>query len=183
MYKYTHNLSEVTSVILAGGLGTRLRPVVPDTPKVLSRVCNRPFITFLLDQLISAGAKEVVLCTGYKGQDVFNELGSRYKSLNLRYSLELEPIGTGGALRLALPLIKTDTVLVMNGDSYAHAQLDAYLDWFFKNSLLASLLLVNVTNSARYGKVSLDSSGKIIAFEEKTLDSSPGLVNGGDLHF
>ena len=173
------NLSEITSVILAGGLGTRLRSVVSDRPKVLASVCNRPFLTFLLDQLIAAQAKEVILCTGFMADEVHNELGHRYKSLNIVHSSEPEPMGTGGALRLALPLINSDPVLIMNGDSHVNVDLTGYLEWFFERDRRATLLLVKVPDTGRYGKVIVDDNGLIAAFEEKALDAGPGWINAG----
>ncbi|UCD79749.1 MAG: nucleotidyltransferase family protein [Desulfobacterales bacterium] len=173
------NLSEVTSVILAGGLGTRLRSVVSDRPKVLARVGNRPFLTFLLDQLIAARAKEVILCTGFMADEVHKDLGHKYKSLNIVYSPEPEPLGTGGALRLALPLINSDPVLIMNGDSFAEVNLTDYIEWFCQRDRQASLLLVKVADTGRYGKVIVDDDGRITAFEEKTPDDGPGWINGG----
>lgn len=173
------NLSEVTSVILAGGLGTRLRPVVSDRPKVLARVNNRPFLTFLLDQLIAAQAKKVILCTGFMADAVHTELGHHYKSLDIVYSAEPEPLGTAGALRLALPLINSDPVLIMNGDSFVKVDLTAYLEWFLKQDRQASLLLVKVPDTGRYGKVVVSDDGRITAFEEKVLDYRPGWINAG----
>jgi len=125
-------ISDITAVILAGGLGTRLQPVVPDKPKVLVEVLGRPFLVYLLDQLVSLGLHKVVLCTGYKGDKVQECFGGAYRSLRLLYSREDEPLGTGGALRLALPCFSSDTILVMNGDSYIDADLGTYLDWFFQ---------------------------------------------------
>ncbi len=160
-------------------MGTRLRSVVSDRPKVLARVCNRPFITFLLDQLIAARTKEVILCTGFRAGDIQKELGNSYRSLNIVHSTESEPLGTGGALRLALPLINTDTVLIMNGDSFVNVELTAYMEWFFQKERQASLLLVKVPDTGRYGKVIVDNDERITAFKEKSPDSGPGLINAG----
>src|SRR3989338_6029269 len=114
----TKRLSGVTVAILAGGLGTRLRSVIADRPKVLAEVRGRPFLTYIFDQLIAASIKYAVLCTGYLGEKVCDRFGDSYGSLRLAYSQEPSPRGTAGALRLALPLFKSDSVLVMNGDSY-----------------------------------------------------------------
>jgi NDP-sugar pyrophosphorylase family protein len=173
------NLSEVTNVILAGGRGTRLRAAVSDRPKVLAEVGNRPFLTFLLDQLIAARAKEVILCTGFMADAVQNELGHKYKSLNIAYSAEPEPLGTGGALRFALPLIDSDPVLIMNGDSFVDVDLTAYMQWFCQTDRHASLLLVKVPDTGRYGSVISDDADRITAFEEKAADSGPGWINAG----
>ncbi len=102
------NLSNITAAILAGGLGTRLHSAIPDRPKVLAEVGGRPFIVYLLDQIAAAGIEEVVLCTCYLGHQVKEVLGTTHGPLSLIYSKESSPLGTGGALRLALPIFLTD---------------------------------------------------------------------------
>ena len=173
------NLSYTTTVILAGGLGTRLRSIVPGRPKVLANILDRPFLAFLLDQLVSADIRDVVLCTGYMADDVYEEIGNAYKSLKLIYSKENFPFGTGGALRLALPHLNSDPVLIMNGDSFVNIDLTVYLDWFFKKNCQASLLLTNVSDTSRYGKVVVAEDDLLLAFEEKGLNSGPGWINAG----
>jgi NDP-sugar pyrophosphorylase family protein len=174
-----NNFPKMTGIILAGGLGTRLRSVVSDRPKVLARVCNRPFITFLFDQLLAACIKEVILCTGFKADEVQQEFGNCYQSLSIVHSAEPQPLGTGGAVRHALPLIKSDTVLIMNGDSFVNINLTVYMEWFLQCDRQASLLLVNVPDTRRYGKVIADKDGLIMAFEEKSLSAGPGWINAG----
>lgn len=174
-----HNHSDITGVLLAGGLGTRLRPVVSDKPKILADICNRPFVTFLLDQLVMADIRDVVLCTGYMADEVYEKIGGAYKSLNLRYSKEDTPLDTGGALRLALPHIKSDFALVMNADSFVNVQLTVYIDWFFKKKCPASMLLANVSDTLRFGKVLIDENDRLFSFKEKGSDSSPGWINAG----
>lgn len=173
------NLSYTTTVILAGGLGTRLQSVVPGRPKVLANILDRPFISFLLDQLVLADVRDVVLCTGYMADEIDKQLGNTYKSLRLVYSGENVPLDTGGALRLALPHLNSDTVLVMNGDSFVDIDLTVYLDWFFKKNCRAALLLTSVTDTGRYGKVVVAEDDLLLAFEEKGLNSGPGWINAG----
>ncbi len=172
-------LSDITVVILAGGLGTRLHSVLSDRPKVLAEVLGRPFLTYLLDQLSSAGAREVILCTGYMGDRVQEVYGDVYKSLYLLYSREDEPLDTGGALRLALPLLKSDSVLVMNGDSYIRTDLSCYMDWFFQVDRRAAILLTRVSDTRRYGMVKVEKDETILAFEEKGVGGGPGWINAG----
>src|SRR5690349_11866919 len=111
-------LRDTTALILAGGLGTRLRSVVADVPKVLAPVHGRPFLACLLDQLADAGLTHAVLCTGYRADLVAAAFGTKYRNLTLDYSEETEPLGTGGALRLAIDRARSQTVLAMNGDSF-----------------------------------------------------------------
>ena len=175
----TVKLSEITVVILAGGLGTRLRPIVSNKPKVLAEVLGRPFLTYLFDQLVHAGAREVVLCTGYMADSVREEIGNTYGSLRIKHSMENVPLGTGGALRLALPLIRSDTVMVMNGDSYVSADFKAFLEWFLHKNIVAALLLAKILDSSRYGRVTAASDEHIEAFEEKGGFEGEGFINAG----
>lgn len=166
-------------VILAGGLGSRLRSVLSDRPKVLAEVLGRPFLIFLFDQLVHAGACEVVLCTGYMADNVKEEIGNTYRSLRIKHSMEDVPLGTGGALRLALPLIKSDTVMVMNGDSYVNADLKTFLEWFLLKNIVAALLLAKTLDTSRFGRVVISSDGHIETFEEKGGIEGDGWINAG----
>ncbi|MBI2470968.1 MAG: nucleotidyltransferase family protein [Planctomycetes bacterium] len=174
-----NKLSEITATILAGGLGTRLRSVVSGRPKVLAEVNNRPFIAYLLDQLSQAGVKKVVLCTGYLGEQVKTIFGEYYKGLTLLYSQEQSALGTGGALRLALPLLKSDLVLVLNGDSFCKTNLPYFLNEHIEKKAIASLLLTEVSDVGRFGSVQLSVDGEITSFEEKCKKTGPGLINAG----
>ena len=168
----------ITGAILAGGFGTRLRPVLSATPKVLAPVGGRPFLTYLLDQLIAAGVRRVVLCTGYLAEQVQSTLGQRYGELELVYSRESEPVGTAGALRLALPCLNSDPVLVMNGDSWCDLDLPAFLSWHRQKEAIASLGLVHLPDTARFGRVSFDGNGGILSFGEKA-SAGAGWINAG----
>jgi D-glycero-alpha-D-manno-heptose 1-phosphate guanylyltransferase len=173
------DLSNITAVILAGGLGTRLRSVVSDRPKVLAEVHGRPFLTYLLDQLVSVKIKEAVLCTGYMADQVRKTLGEAYGPLRLVYSPEPSPLGTGGALRLALPFFHSDPVLVMNGDSFLETDLQHFWNWYRTNGADAALLLIHMNQTGRYGRVSLDSGDRVLSFSEKDPQGRPGWINGG----
>lgn len=172
-------LSSVTVAILAGGLGKRLRSKVFDRPKVLAEVGSTPFLQRLLDQLNLAGFKLVVLCTGYLGSQIKEKFGNSYKNLNLLYSQEKLPLGTGGALRLALPLLKSKTILVMNGDSFYDINFKEFLEFHLNKKAKVSLAVLNVLDTNRFGKVNLVSNDKVVGFEEKKKGSGPGFINGG----
>lgn len=169
----------VTALVLVGGLGTRLRPVLSDRPKPLAPVGDRPFVSRILDQLAAAGLREAVLCTGHLGDRVRETLGDRHGPLALRYSQEAAPLGTGGALRLAEPLTSGDTVLALNGDSYFGLPLAAYLDWHTRLGLDASLAIRRVEDSSRYGRVETDGEGRVTSFLEKTEGLGAGWINAG----
>jgi NDP-sugar pyrophosphorylase family protein len=173
------SFSDVSIVILAGGLGIRLRSVVKDQPKVLAPIQNRPFLSYLLDQIIRIEGKDVILCTGYRGDLVFRAFGDHYHSLKLSYSQEPEPLGTGGALFAALPFLTSEHVLVMNGDSYFDTDFNTFLNWHISNSSQATILLTEVCDVQRYGQVVLGQKHKVLNFIEKGGNTSVGLINSG----
>lgn len=172
-------LESMVAVVLAGGVGSRLRPVVMDRPKVLAEVGGRPFLAYLLDQLDQAGMREAVLCTGYMAEAIGRTLGDRYKSLTLTYSQETQPLGTGGALRQALPHCFSDPILVLNGDSFIDADLGGYVEWFQGNGLEAAMFLTMVPDASRFGRVVVRPDGLIVRFEEKAGHHDAGLINAG----
>ncbi|WP_017301387.1 nucleotidyltransferase family protein [Nodosilinea nodulosa] len=173
------DLSACTAVILVGGLGTRLRSVVSDRPKVLAEINGRPFLGYLLDQVAEAGLRHVVLCTGYRADQVRSLLGDRWQDLTLTYSQETTPLGTGGALRLALPQLRSSTILALNGDSYCGADLAAFWDFHRQKQTQATLLLTQVPDTQRFGRVQVDGGDRIVAFEEKGNTTGPGWINAG----
>ncbi len=170
---------DITAVILAGGFGTRLQPVVSDKPKVLADVSGKPFLSYLLEQLLPAGIRKAVICTGYRAEQIQDCFGAAYDSLGIVYSREDEPLGTGGALRLALPKLSSETILVMNGDSYIDADISAYIDWFSEKKLQAALLLSWAEDTSRYGSVIINDDKTIASFEEKSENASQGWINAG----
>ncbi len=171
--------AHITPVILAGGRGARLSHIISGKQKVVTEIHGRPFLTYLLDMLNALAMNKVVLCTGHMADDVYHKLGAGYGSMELIYSKEKEPRGTGGAIRLALSSISTDNILVMNGDSFITVNLNDYLDWYFKKGCGASLCLTQVPEVSRYGKVTISSNNMISSFEEKGTNSGPGWINAG----
>jgi D-glycero-alpha-D-manno-heptose 1-phosphate guanylyltransferase len=169
----------VEALILTGGFGTRLRSVVSDRPKVIAEVAGKPFIAYLFDQLISAKFKKVVLCTGYKAEQIEGAFGNNYNGLEVAYSFESEPLGTGGGLGLALPKISQNNLLVMNGDSYCDENLGRFLDSHEQRNADTSMLLIKQQDTTRFGRVQLDENKRVVAFEEKGKSSGAGWINGG----
>jgi NDP-sugar pyrophosphorylase family protein len=172
-------LARIPVAILAGGLGTRLRPAVGDRPKVVAEVAGRPFLAWVLDPLARAGFRDVVLCTGHEADAVEAALGAAHGPLRLRYSREPAPLGTGGALRLALPLLEGDAVMAMNGDSFCDADLAAAWAWHDARASEATLVLARVDDASRYGRVDVDAAGAVRGFAEKQADATPGWINAG----
>jgi NDP-sugar pyrophosphorylase family protein len=171
--------SNINVAILVGGLGTRLQSIVNDRPKVMALINGRPFLTYILDQINDAGLKDVILCVGYMGKYIESEIGPSYKNLTLLYSYEHEPLGTGGALRNANDLLNSDSILIMNGDSYCQYDLDEYWSFHGRNNALASILLTFVNDTSRYGDVSINDHNHVMAFEEKGSFTRPGWINAG----
>jgi dTDP-glucose pyrophosphorylase/GT2 family glycosyltransferase len=170
---------DVCPAILAGGLGTRLRPAVGRIPKVLAPVGGRPFLAYLLDQLADAGFDEAVLLVGYGAAQLREAFGERYGQLRLTYSAEPEPLGTGGAVRLALPHFGGRPVLLLNGDSYCEVELHRLLAFHTTHAGRASLCVAEVPDAARYGRVNCATDGQVVRFEEKQSDGSPCRINAG----
>lgn len=171
-------LCGITAAILAGGLGTRLRSVLPDRQKVVAQVGGKPFLSYLLAWLEASGVGEVVLCAGYRAGDLREVVGSRHGGMKIHHSVEPSPLGTGGALRHARPFLSSDPVLVMNGDSFCPVDLPRLLSWHGERKSLATMVVVEVPDTGRYGAVELDDRGEIVAFREKG-GSGRGVVNAG----
>lgn len=166
-------------MVLAGGLGTRLRAVVDDRPKVLAEVNGRPFLSYILDQVDVAGIRRAIVCVGYLGERVKQQFGKSYRDVELVYSQETELLGTAGALRLALPLLETEVACVMNGDSYCDLDLVDFWAWHEQKCASVSLALAAVSDVSRYGNVETDHDNRIVRFAEKDSRSGAGWINAG----
>lgn len=165
------------AIVLAGGLGTRLRPVVPGVPKPLALVAGRPFLAWQLDMLEAQGVRRVLMATCYGADLIRRELGTHWGEMRLKYVTESEPLGTGGALRNALPLMQDPTVLALNGDTYLALNLARMCAAHAVLSARVSVAVCQVPDAARFGRVELDA-GRISAFRA-TGSPGPGLINAG----
>lgn len=178
-------MQDVTTAILVGGLGTRLRSAVADRPKALSEVSGRPFLAYLLDQLATVDVRSVVLCTGHLGQQVHEAFGDSYRGMRLSYSREKTLLGTAGALRLALPFFNEgsgdtlDSVLAMNGDSFCDVDLRDFWACHRSRETDATLVMAAVSNAAPYGRLQVDADGRILGFDEKDVEGGSGWINAG----
>jgi len=167
------------AIILVGGKGTRLQSVVVDRPKVLAVVGGRPFLAYLLDQVAAAGITHTILCIGYRGEQVQAAFGETYAGMSLAYSQETTLLSTGGALRLALPLIVSEAFIVMNGDSFCDVNFKSLWEWHIARQASATIVLSRQSDIARYGRVSFSADGMVSNFEEKRSGAGPGWVNAG----
>ncbi|MFO0928139.1 MAG: nucleotidyltransferase family protein [Gemmataceae bacterium] len=170
---------DVTAAVLAGGLGTRLQSVVADRPKVVAEVGGRPHLGYLLDQLRRFGLREVVLLAGHLADRLRATLGDEYDGMRLHYSVEAEPLGTGGAVRHALPLLQAPRVLLLNGDSYCDFDLPGLFQHHVDHRRAATLSVVQVADAGRYGRVRMTADDQVMRFQEKQAHAGPGWVNAG----
>lgn len=177
--KGLHSPGEIWALVLAGGLGSRLRSVVAGRQKVMAPVRGRPFVTYILDQLIAAGFRNVVLCTGYRAEDLEREIGRTYGPMRVVHSTEPAPLGTGGALALGASRCDSDTVLALNGDSYCQVDLGLLARAHFRYAATATIQLAHVPDVARYGQVCIAIDGHVTSFQEKGASNGPGWVNAG----
>ncbi len=174
-------VSDIDIVVLAGGLGTRLGSLLPGVPKILAPIGSRPFLDYLLEWLIEQGAARVVLSLGYRAELVKAYLNAHpFPRLEVLPVVEPHPLGTAGAVRFALPELRTDPVMVMNGDTMVEADLAAFLASHRQARLGASVLCARVDDAHRYGRIEIDSRDRIARFEEKSsTGAAPSWVNAG----
>lgn len=166
------------AIILAGGFGTRLKSVVQDIPKPMAPVNGHPFLEYVLDALLPYNIERVILSIGYRGEVIQEHFGEAYKKMRILYSVEDEPLGTGGGIKKATELCECESVFVLNGDTFFDVDLNQLHHFFIKNEADLALSLKFMEEFDRYGTVELDKGGRVIAFNEKQY-CSKGLINGG----
>ena len=164
------------AIVLAGGLGTRLRSAVPDLPKAMAPIAGRPFLELLLTTLVRQGVNRVVLSLGYKAEVIVQHFGDRFSGLDIVCEIETTPLGTGGAVRAAMRHILSDHVLVLNGDTFLDIEVDS-LEHQWELNHVPIVVARHVVDTSRYGRLST-SNGRIVAFEEKGVGGS-GVINAG----
>jgi len=146
----------------------------------MADVAGRPFLERLLARLEAGGIRRVVLCVGHMGEVVRTHFGDgSYLGLEIAYSEDPEPLGTGGALRKALPLFETDPVLVLNGDSYCDVNPMTFFAWHVGHKAIGSLVLSYVQDTGRFGRVRTSEDGLITQFDEKGYSKEGGWINAG----
>ena len=165
------------AIVLAGGFGTRLRGIVDDVPKPLAPVAGRPFLAWLLDRLAAGGMRRCILATGYLSDVIEQRIGARWQGMEIAYSVEPEPLGTGGAIRLAASRLQGDAAHVLNGDTWLEYDPVALEDTARAAGASMAIALARVDDVARYGAVDIDN-GRVTGFREKG-ESGPGWINAG----
>jgi D-glycero-alpha-D-manno-heptose 1-phosphate guanylyltransferase len=172
---------EPKAVLLVGGLGTRLRSVVPSAPKPMAPVGDRPFLELLVHQLRSQEIRRLVMCTGYRAEEIEAEFGDgKVLEMAIEYSREPHPLGTAGALKFAQPMLQeASDFLVMNGDSFMEINFSELIQFHRLSGGIATMAAVRMKNESRYGTVVADAAGRVTGFAEKTGGGQAALVNAG----
>jgi len=168
-----------SAIILAGGLGTRLRQAVPDLPKPMAPLDGRPFLEYQMDYWIGQGVRHFVLSVGYKHELIEKHFGATYRGAEVDYAVETEPLGTGGGLLLAMSTIRAaGPWLVLNGDTFFDVSLAELRKFHEAKQAEITLSLFPVENNTRYTGVEVDSAQRITILKS-TGDGSRQLINGG----
>lgn len=166
------------SIILAGGLGTRLRGVIGEQPKCMAPVNGQPFLYYLFQYLTANNCTRVVLSLGYKHEVIQDWYKRTNWPFEIDYVIEEEPLGTGGGIQLALRAAKDNQVLILNGDTMFQVDLKALMQFHSAQQAEATLALKPMKQFDRYGVVRKDAGNKIEGFEEKKY-TEQGFINGG----
>jgi D-glycero-alpha-D-manno-heptose 1-phosphate guanylyltransferase len=165
-------------IILAGGMGTRLKNVLNGEPKCLARINGKPFLSILINQLLSFNVVRFIFSLGYGSESVKKYILENHNDIEYVFCTEPEPLGTGGAIRLALEFSKHRYVFIVNGDSYFDIDIEEIFNFAKRNESPFTIALNRVSSNIRYGNVEINESNKIISFHEKK-ESKNVLINSG----
>ena len=166
------------AIILAGGLGTRLRSVINDVPKCMAPVAGKPFLHFVIEHLLKQGVDKFIFSLGYKSEVIIDYVNKHYLLLDTQYSIEEEPLGTGGAIKLACKMTTEKNVLILNGDTLFNIELKQLAAAHHHAMADCTLALKPMQDFDRYGMVELNNDNTIASFKEKQHYQA-GLINGG----
>ena len=167
------------AIVLAGGMGTRLKEVVADIPKPMAEINGKPFLYYLNNYLIKNGITHIILSVGYKSDIIKKYFGTGNKSVKISYAIEETPLGTGGGIRCAMKYANNQHVFIVNGDTLFNIRLQELADLHQEKNAALTMALRRMKDGSRYGSVVTDHSNKIIAFHEKKDDIKNVLINGG----
>ena len=168
-----------TAIILAGGMGTRLKTIISDLPKPMAPIMNVPFLTYQLNYLKHFGIKKVIFSVGYLSEKIIAHYNQSFENISIEYSIEKNPLGTGGGIRMAMSNLNEDLVLILNGDSFFDLNLEQFYNLHLEQKADFSLALRYVNNSERYGNIEFNSSNQITSFIEKNQLNQSGYINAG----
>jgi len=165
-------------IVLAGGLGTRLRGVIGAAPKCMAEVNKQPFLHYIFEYLTAQQCNRVVLSLGYKHEVIIDWLATQNRPFAIDYVIEEEPLGTGGGLQLAMSKITTENTAVLNGDTMFSIHLHDVFTFHAQHHAATTLALKEMHHFNRYGVVNIDENNCITSFEEKKARET-GWINGG----
>lgn len=166
------------AIVLAGGLGTRLREAVPDLPKCLAPVDHKPFLSYLIRYYTQQGIERFIFSLGYKHEMIEAMLKADFPGLTYDVVIEDEPLGTGGAISFAMEKSIEEDILILNGDTFYKINLERFSEQHYSLGGECTLSLKPMQNFDRYGVVELDNTGTVCSFQEKKFYEN-GLINGG----
>jgi D-glycero-alpha-D-manno-heptose 1-phosphate guanylyltransferase len=167
----------VDAIILAGGLGTRLSHIIPGTPKALAPIRGTPFLQILLNQISRCSfISKIIMALGHKAESISSFL---QKTPQIDQSIELTPLGTGGAILHALSQTSNETLFILNGDTFFDIDFDDFYEFHKKKRSLATIAVRYEEHASRYGSLQINSDKKIVRFEEKSSEIKKGWVSGG----
>lgn len=166
------------AIILAGGLGTRLKGLNLDVPKPMVPLGKHPFLFYMLSWLETCGIKRIILSVGYKWEVIKEHFGDAFGDIELVYSVEDEPLGTGGAVKKAMGFCRGNLIWVMNGDTFFEVDLNEMQHFQMEERCQFTLAAKPVSDASRYGRLLMNEQNRIIGFGEKA-EKGPGLINGG----
>lgn len=171
---------DADTLILCGGLGTRLRPAVADRPKALAEIAGRPFLDVLIDELVRCSLHRFVLCTGYGSEQIAAHYKGRADA-EFRFSAEDRPLGTGGAVMHALPMTRGDPIVILNGDSFCRVNYAKLLESHQRNCALLTIVATQPAGRDDAGAIFTDEGGRIVEFAEKLTNDTGRVryVNAG----
>jgi len=173
-------LDDFEVLILCGGEGRRLRSMISDVPKPMAPIGDKPFLYHLVKNITQQGFHDFCLLTGYKTEHISDYFQNNFKNLNIRFSVEDVPLGTGGAIFKAAKTSPFKKFLVLNGDTFFNIDLKKFIQNWKVGTLKIALKYTD--NALRYGVVEVDAQGKVISFLEKGASGShntKNLINGG----
>ena len=166
------------SIILAGGLGTRLRTAVPDLPKCMAPVAGKPFLHHVIAYLQLQGVDSFIFSLGYMNEVIRDFINKSYPGLDVRYVIETEPLGTGGAIKLACNKASQENVIILNGDTMFKTDVSQLLSFHLQHQAGCTLALKPMKDFDRYGVVEINEENRVQSFKEKQYYEN-GLINGG----
>ncbi len=172
------------AIILAGGFGTRLQSVVKDVPKPMADIKNLPFLSYLFTYLKNHNITDVVLSVGYLQQKIVDYFGNSYLGINIKYAIEIEPLGTGGAIVNSLKFVdQNQPVIVLNGDTFLQIDYKKLINFYVQKESDLTIVLRHLKDCSRYGSVKIDDKNHIVSFAEKNVKqdyaNESNLINGG----